>query len=192
MSRGRDRNTAYVQTVHVPEDSPPGQVSTTECRPVASVLADVIEREQEDSASATEVEAQSWAAATSTKTAGERMTDAAELIATARTSSALDQLAATGRLTEVQRRELAADQATGQLSRLLRRVELSGHDPAQALDAAAGSRPLDSATSEAAVLHRRIENQLGDRLVPKATPSPIACRAHPTRFGAGTSRAWLR
>jgi len=140
MSRGgRDRNTAYVQTVHVPEDSPPGQVSTTECRPAASVLADVIEREQEDSASATEVEAQSWAAATSTKTAGERMTDAAELIATARTSSALDQLAATGRLTEVQRRELAADQATGQLSRLLRRVELSGHDPAQALDAAAGS-----------------------------------------------------
>lgn len=165
LTRGRDTNTAYVSTAQVPEDSPPGQASTVQRRDPLAVLADVIERQQDD-LSALQVAADSWATRNSTRTAGAWMADAAEILSTARTAGALDRLTASGQLSIEQRRRLAADPATGQLGRLLRQVEVAGHDWEEALDRAVTSRPLDGAESIASVLYARVADQVGP-LVPE-------------------------
>ena len=94
------------------------------------------------------------------------MADAVELLSAARTAASLDRLAAAGRLSDDQRRRLAADPATGQLGRLLRQVELAGRDPEAELERAVAERPLDGAESVAAVLHTRLSDRVG-HLVPR-------------------------
>lgn len=167
MTRGRDGNTAYATTVAVPEDSPPGQVSKTEERDALAVLSDVMAREQEERLSAIETGEESLAEARSTETKGDRMRDAAEFTSSARTAAVLDELASDGRLTEGQRRSMAADAAaTGQLDRLLRAAELAGHDPGDVLREAVEERSLDGAASVSSVLHSRVQRQLAEQLVP--------------------------
>jgi hypothetical protein len=165
LSRGRHGNTAYVSTIQVREDSPPGQASTVERRDPVAVLADVIDRMQDDQ-SALQLQADSWAARNSARTAADRMADAVELISTGRTAGVLDRLAASGHLTEEERRRLAADPASAQLGRLLRQVELAGQDFELELDGAIAVRPLDGAESIASVIHARMTERLG-QLVPK-------------------------
>ena len=58
LSRGRQANTAYVTTVQVPDDSPPGQASTVERRDPAAVLADILDRD-DGNAAALQIEADS-------------------------------------------------------------------------------------------------------------------------------------
>jgi hypothetical protein len=166
LTRGRLANTAYVATVDIPEDSPPGQASTVDHRQPVEVLADVLEREQDDQ-SALQLEAESRTHRDSARTVGDRLADAAEITAAMLLSNTLDRLAAIGMLTEVERRRLAADRAAGQLSRLLRRAELAGHDVDVALSDAIARQPLAGAESIAAVLHSRLERQLDGRLVPR-------------------------
>ena len=164
LSRGRQANTAYVSTVQVPEDSPPGQASTVERRDPAAVLADVLDRD-DDNAAALRVEEDSATLARSARTAGDRMADAASLLSPGRIASVLDRLAVDGTLTADQRHRLAADPATSQLGTLLRQAELAGRDGEAALAAAVADRPLDGAESIAAVLHSRLAARLGS-LVP--------------------------
>jgi len=164
LSRGRQVNTAYVTTVQVPDDSPPGQASTVERRDPAAVLADILDRD-DDNAAALRIEEDSAALARSARTAGDRMADAASLLAPGRIASVLDRLAVDGALTAEQRRRLAADPATSQLGMLLRQAELAGRDGEAALAAAATDRPLDGAESIGAVLHSRLAARLGP-LVP--------------------------
>lgn len=163
LSRGRHGNTAYVSTVQLAEDSPPGQVSTVDRRDALAVLADVIEREQDDQ-SALQVEAESWTRRDSTRTAGDRMADAVEILSAGRTAAALDRLTATGALNEDQRQRLAADRATAQLGRLLRQAELAGRDVDAELASVVAARPLDGAESIASVLHARLAEQLGQQV----------------------------
>jgi conjugative relaxase-like TrwC/TraI family protein len=160
LSRGRDANTAYVATVDIPEDSPPGQASTVERADPVAVLARVIERDRDDQ-SALQTEIESWATRKSARTAGAWMADAVEMLTTARTAEALDRLTTAGQLSDDQRQRLAADPATTQLARLLRQVELAGRDPEAELQWAVADRPLDGAQSVAAVLHQRLTDRLG-------------------------------
>jgi conjugative relaxase-like TrwC/TraI family protein len=164
LTRGREANTAYVATVQVPEDSPPGQASAVERRDPLAVLADVIERERDD-LSARQVAAESWATRNSTRTAGAWMADATDILSAARTARALDRLTASGRLSTGQRQRLAADPATGQLGRLLRQIELAGRNSEAELSKAVTRRPLDGAESIASVLHSRVADQVG-QLIP--------------------------
>ena len=67
--------------------------------------------------------------------------DAADLATAGRTSTWLDQLTAAGVLTPAQRAQLAAEDGAANLNRLLRRVEIAGHDPKAVLTEAITSRP---------------------------------------------------
>jgi len=83
-----------------------------------------------------------------------------------RTEAALDRLATDGVLPASTRISLAADNATGSLTRLLRTAELAGHDPDEVLTAAVVERGLDTARSPAQVLHHRITSALHGELTP--------------------------
>ena len=132
MTRGRHCNTAYVQTVVEQEDAPPGDGWKAGRRDPAAVVADVLEREQE-SMSALAEQAQLDEEARSLRTIGARLAGETEMIAAARTSRTLDELAAAGHISDAQRVQMAADPAMGPLARLLRSAELAGHDPARTL-----------------------------------------------------------
>jgi hypothetical protein len=136
-----------------------------EHRDPLAVLADVLDRE-DDSAAALRVEQDSATLARSARTAGDRMADAASLLAPGRIAAALDRLAAHGHVTAAQRQRLAADPATSQLGALLRQAELGGRDGEAELVVAVTDRPLDGAESIAAVLHSRLAARLGP-LVPR-------------------------
>ncbi|MGH3629419.1 MAG: MobF family relaxase, partial [Sciscionella sp.] len=68
----------------------------------------------------------------------------------------LDELVDTGALSAADRARLAAEDSGPTLTRLLRRAELAGHDPRQALTDAVTDRPLTGARSITYVLHHRI------------------------------------
>ena len=165
MTRGRQCNTAYVQTVVEQEDAPPGDGWKAGRRDPAAVVADVLEREQE-SMSALAEQTQVDEEARSLRTIGARLAGETEMIAAARTSRTLDELAAAGHISDAQRVQMAADPAMGPLARLLRSAELAGHDPARTLAAAVTARPLDGAESAARVLHSRISAELAGQLNP--------------------------
>ena len=79
---------------------------------------------------------------------------------------ALDRLAASGVLSEQDRVALAADEAMGSLEKLLRTVELAGHDPERVLADAVGGRGLGDARSPAQVLRHRVTTALHGQLSP--------------------------
>ena len=104
------------------------------------------------------------------QTAVERFAAEAELVYSARTATSLDRLTAEGTLTADQRLALAADpHAVAALGRLLRSVELAGHDPDRVLANAISERDLAGARSIAQVVHRRIVDRYRDQLAPTAT-----------------------
>ena len=166
LSRGMRSNTAHVVTRPVPEDAPPGAVpDTTRLDPVA-VLRAPVEREQTERSATVEQEEAAEQAAT-LQTAVERLSDASAEAAQARTSTWLDRMADDGLISRDQRAQVAAerDYLPG-LSRMLRRVEIAGHDPERALRDAASSRSLADAESVAKLLRHRVQEQ--NDLTPKA------------------------
>jgi hypothetical protein len=156
MSRGRHGNTAHVTTRAVPAvDAPTGVTNEAVHRSPAAVLAGTLEAaDPQRSALSTAVEAAAENAAI--RTPGELLADAAELATAGRTARWLDQLTAAGHLTGEQRVALAAEDTSTTLSRVLRRVELAGHDPHQVLLTAITSKPLDGARRLTNVIHSRI------------------------------------
>ncbi len=88
---------------------------------------------------------------------GERLAEAAQLAATARTVDWLDQLTIDGLLSPDQRARIAAEDGAASLARVLRRAELAGEDPRQLLHDALHRAPTHRArTNTTNVLHARI------------------------------------
>jgi hypothetical protein len=167
MTRGRERNTAWVITKTVAPDAASGEVAGVEPRSARAVLADALEAVR-DERSATAQQEQTELDSVSTATHIDQLIDVIERHVTAgRTGVTLDELTATGALTGRQRKALAADEAYGSLERLLRTAELAGHDPDAVLATAVNERSLDGARSPAQVLHTRISRSLDGQLSPR-------------------------
>ena len=135
MSRGRERNTAYVVTerVHAADLSPEPRPAPEIEDPAASddpaprrhriaVLADVLERQQTEW-SATETMRQELERAASLATLAPMWADVTRAHATRRYENTVQSLLAAG---EWQRYEQDAERGT--LTRLLRAADLAGHD----------------------------------------------------------------
>ena len=166
MSRGRISSTAYVATHVEAADAPTGQTHATERRTPTELLRSIATGEDQEK-TALEQRAEEAERVASAATLVDRYADGVQTVNEHRLSTMLDGLAATGQITEDQRLALAADPSTGPLSRLLRSVELAGHDPTDALVTALQERSLDGARSIGQVLHHRITENLS------ASPRPV-------------------
>jgi hypothetical protein len=174
MTRGRHRNTGFVNTQPVAADAPTGTVNQTPRRDSLAVLAATMERDEPDLAAIVQAE-HDTAEAQSLATIGERFADVAEQATAGRTATMLDRLVDDGTLTHAQRSTLAADEGSVSLARVVRQAEIAGHDPDHVLRAAITTRDLGDARSLASVIHHRITdtvdlNPAGDKFtdwVPK-------------------------
>jgi conjugative relaxase-like TrwC/TraI family protein len=184
MTRGRERNTAYVGTerVHASDLSPvprpapgiedPGVGESADRRRNRfGVLADVLEREQNDR-TATEMMRQELDRAGSLATLAPMWADVTRAHATRRYERTIRSLLAPP---EWQRYE--QDAGRGTLARLLRAAELAGHDIEDVLHRAIEGRDFGGARSIAAVLHGRIRRIFG-------TPEPLATASYAGRTPA--------
>jgi hypothetical protein len=90
------------------------------------------------------------------RTAAELLADAAQLAATERTATWLDQLTDAAVLTPQQRARIAAEDGAASLTRVLRRAEIAGHDPRTELHKAITERPFDGARNLTNVIYSRI------------------------------------
>ena len=157
LSRGRDANTAHVATIATVDDPAQGSDRHQLHRDPVAVLAGLLDTDDPISArSALAIATGSAQEAGSVRTAAELLADAAQLAATERTATWLDQLTDTGALTSEQRTRLAAEDGTPTLARVLRRAELAGHDPHRTLTDAVTDGPLTGAKNLTHVLHARI------------------------------------
>jgi len=85
-----------------------------------------------------------------------------------RTGWALDQLAEDGALSPAQRAELASDpQRMADLTRLLRDVEVAGHDPNEVLSAAVTQRNFAGVSDLGLIIQGRIRTNLHGQLAPQ-------------------------
>lgn len=155
MSRGREANTAHVVTLDRPEQAEVGETLEAVHRNPQAVLATVLESDEPElSALAHAADAADEAEAI--RTPGELFADAADIAAAGRTAKWLDQAVQDGILTDQQRVAIATEEGGENLSRLLRQVEIAGHDPHAALTEAISRRDLDDARQISSVLHHRI------------------------------------
>ncbi|MFF4598126.1 MobF family relaxase [Amycolatopsis sp. NPDC001319] len=155
LTRGRHGNTAHVATTAVPVDAPDGAALEAVHRNPSAVLAGAFTGtgpQRSALAEATESAAETEAI----RAPAELLADATELATAGRTARWLDALVDEGTLTENQRARIAAEDGGPTLARLLRRVELAGHDPRQVLTEAVTTRPLSGARQLTNVLHHRI------------------------------------
>lgn len=168
LTRGRDRNTAWAVTRAVAPDAETGQTFEVHERTARAVLHDILDAAHDDRSATTERERARLDAA-STMTHVDQLVDGVGQVTAGRTAAMLDRLAAEGHLTAEHRAALVTDEAAGSLERLLRLVELSGHDRDKVLADAVTARSLDGATYPAQVLHSRITTALRGRLTPQIT-----------------------
>lgn len=156
-TRGRDRNTLYVQTIAEATDSRPG--STIQRQDPLAVLDRSHTDDGDERAAVVEAD-ESARAMGSVQTAAERLAEISERQSAGRTATMLDQLADCGVLSEEQRLALATDENTATLARVLRQAEVAGHDPLEVLTTAITQRELGNARSIASVLHHRIHDRV--------------------------------
>lgn len=168
-TRGRDGNTMYVVTRATASDAPVGEAATVEPRAALAVVAEVLEKAEQQQGALAEREAEQ------ARMAGE-VVNVDRLAATiahataGRFSGFLDGLVHDGALSEEDRAGLAADhRSIGALERLVRQVEVAGHDPAAVLRDALDGRPLTGARAPAQVLHARIRDEVTDLAAPVIT-----------------------
>nr|WP_246381499.1 MobF family relaxase [Prauserella isguenensis] len=155
LSRGREGNTAHVVTRAVAEDAATGETAEALHRNPAAVLASTLEG-ADPTRSALATATESAQDVESVRTPAELFADAVELATAGRTAGWLDQLAADGVLSAEQRAQLAAEDGAADLSKVLRRAELAGHDPQHVLRAAVVEDSLDGARQLTSVLRHRI------------------------------------
>jgi hypothetical protein len=168
MSRGRERNTAYVVTERArsadlspePRPSPgiedPGAAEDAPQPPHRlAVLAGVLEREQGER-TATETMRQELERSASLATLAPMWADVTRMHAARRYENTLRSLLPSGLW---QRYEQDPERET--LTRLLRAVELGGHDVDDVLHSAIGRQDFGGARSIAAVLHGRVQQIVG-------------------------------
>jgi conjugative relaxase-like TrwC/TraI family protein len=168
LTRGRQANTAYVVTRSEVADEPTGQTHEREPQSATAVIADMLERETELEKAALVQRAEDLRRAGSMHTIHAQYEEAMRFVNRIRTDGWLDTLAAEGELTEDERLALASDQATDQLSRQLRVIELAGQAPAAVLREAIAEQRLDNAKSIAQVIQYRIDQRHGHHLRPTA------------------------
>jgi len=160
MSRGRHNNTAHIATTATIDDPAHGRPDQTLHRHPVAMLAGLLDPDDTRVArSALAVAAGSTTDNGSVRAVVELLADAAQLAATDRTARWLDDLTAAGTLTLKARQRIAAEDGAATLTRILRRVELAGHDPRAVLTAAISDRPLDGARNLSSVLHTRITDR---------------------------------
>jgi len=185
-TRGRDANTIVVVTQAAPSsDAETGEIAQAIRRDPRAVLSSILESAQRDRA-ATAIAAQSAAEMGSMGTPGDMFAEIAGNAATARTAGWLDQLTADGALTLEQRQRLAAEDGATSLGRMLRRVELAGHNARQVLSDAIGQRGLDGARGLTNVIHKRIVE--GWKLDPTGDGYPTGAATAEPPVSAVTSR----
>ena len=132
-----------------------------------SVLAAVLDQpDAVDNRSATATAEESAQQTAAVRTPGELLADAAQLAATERTCTWLEQLTDQGLLTPAQRSVLAAEDGAATLTRILRRTELAGLDPRQVLRDAVADRPLTGSRTLSNVLYARIRQDHEHDLAP--------------------------
>jgi hypothetical protein len=161
MTRGREANTAWVITQPEVADEETGATHARERRSANAVIADVLDQETELERAALVQRAEDLRRAGSMYTIHAQYEEAMRFVNRIRTDRWLDRLAAEDVVSEDERLALASDQATDQLSRLLRAAELAGHSPTLVLREAVTEQHLDNAQSIAQVLQYRITQQLG-------------------------------
>jgi hypothetical protein len=167
-TRGRDDNVLFIVTRHVADTAEHGETRTVAQRSAAQVLADVIRPPEQDRNRTALAEAEAAAEdARSTQSHADPLIAVVADLTAGRTGRWLDQLAATGDLSEHHRVEFAADEARTSLDQLLRTAELAGHDPAQVLRDAVTATTLDGSSSVAQVLHFRVRSALEGKLNPQ-------------------------
>ena len=160
MSRGQDANTAHVTTVTGVDDPSQGRADHTLHRdPVAALVAVLDTTDQSASRSAVATATESAADAGSVRTAAELLADAAQLAATERTATWLDQLADASVIAGPERARIAAEDGAASLTRVLRRAELAGQNARQVLHDAVADRPLDGARNLTNVIYSRIRDE---------------------------------
>ncbi|MGQ0843481.1 MAG: MobF family relaxase [Sporichthyaceae bacterium] len=155
LTRGRHANTAHVTTVSVPADAPPGALRESMHRSPLAVLGAVFD-DAATHRSALVEQSRSSDEAQSLRAAAELFADAVEVALAGRTASWLDALVHDGHLDVAQRTQFANEDAGPALDRLMRRVELAGHDPERVLRAAVTERPLDGSRQLSNVVAHRI------------------------------------
>jgi hypothetical protein len=156
MSRGRDVNTAHITTRTAPEDLADGTDAHEVRRDPVAALAAVLNDTDETTRSALTTATESGEEALSARTPAELLADAANLAATQRTATWLDQLTADGALTIRDRSRVAAEDGAASLTRVLRSAEIAGHDARQVLHDAIADRPLDGVRNATNVIYHRI------------------------------------
>ncbi len=184
VSRGRERNTAYVVTERVhaadlsaeprpaPEIEDPVAADDRAPRPHRhAVLADVLERVQADQA-ATETMRQELDRAAGLATLAPMWADVTRTHAVRQYEGAIRSL-----LVADEWRRYEQDAERGTLTRLLRSAELAGHDVDHVLRRSIEGRDFAGARSIAAVLHGRVRRIVG-------TPEPRASDGYAERTPA--------
>ncbi|WP_199235147.1 MobF family relaxase [Kribbella sp. VKM Ac-2568] len=156
MTRGRATNTAHVVTQSVSKAAEVGETTGAAKRTPLSVLRGAFELD-DPQLSALQAAAESAAEADRLRTPAELLADGIALATAGRTAAWLDELADAGVLTDDQRTALAVEDGAGTLANLLRRVELAGRDPRQALTEAIQRRSLDDARQISNVIQERIK-----------------------------------
>ena len=170
MSRGREANTAHVATLTGVDDPAKGSEHTHSLhRDPVAMLARVLDAAEHADAANRSALATATEAATeagSARTAADLLADAAQLAATERTATWLDQLTQDGVLDHVERSRIAAEDGAATLTRILRRAELAGHDPRQVLHDAIAERPFDGVRNVSNAIYSRIRTEHRDQLDP--------------------------
>jgi conjugative relaxase-like TrwC/TraI family protein len=167
LTRGTDRNVVCVITRATPADTAPGVAHDVDPSPAAGILRDIVGTPAERNTAALQQQERDAAEEHSTRSLLDALTAGVDLATAGRTAAVLDRLTAEGRLTEDQRRSIAADEAFGSLDRLVRYGEIAGHDRGTVLSAALSTGSLDGSRSTAKVLHSRVQQELRGKLTPQ-------------------------
>jgi AAA domain len=184
MSRGRQRNSAYVVTECVraadlsPEPRPapgledPGSAKDAPPRPHRLVVLAVVLERQQTAWTATETMRHDLEQAASLATLAPVWADVTRTHATRRYEKTIRSL-----LAAEDWRQYQQDAERGTLTRLLRAADLAGHDVGEVLRRALEGRDFAGARSVAAVLHGRVQRITG-------APEPQATASYADRTPA--------
>jgi conjugative relaxase-like TrwC/TraI family protein len=156
MSRGRERNTAVVVTGKDQIHPATEEVSERGHIDAEHTFKALIEADGEEGRAALTQQREDATRDKSMGTLLDLKEEATRGHCRIRTSRWLDELAVDDTLTIEERANLAADQGSEQLGRLLRVCEQAGLDPKETLAKAVESGSLEGAQSVAQVLHHRI------------------------------------
>jgi len=170
LTRGRESNTAWVVTRPLPSQAPTGEVPGPGVKPEQpgieprsgrAILAEVLERAQDERGALAEIE-QSEADARSAVTTVDRLIDGIRVSTADRTAGLLDGLVHDGTLSQADRERLGGESALGPIDRMLRAGEIAGRDASEVLREAIADKPFTGSRSTVHVLYGRVRGLIGE------------------------------